>query len=89
MPRYSFHPTYCRYSIFDRRKFPLIWRIKRMPKTKTLKVSIFRSPANEQFYFHIRAKNGKIVCASESYKSKQACLKTVRMLMEAKLIFKA
>lgn len=32
---------------------------------------------NKQFHFHLRAPNNKIVMVSETYKSKQACLKSL------------
>lgn len=37
------------------------------------KFQIFRSTANNQFYFRLRAKNGEIILASESYTTKQSC----------------
>ena len=35
--------------------------------TKSGKLEIFKTPANNQFYFHIISRNGRIICASETY----------------------
>lgn len=32
----------------------------------------------KEWRFRLRAKNGKIICSSEGYKSKQSCLKGIR-----------
>lgn len=36
-------------------------------KTKSGALEIFKSDANDQFYFHIKSRNGRILCASETY----------------------
>jgi len=35
------------------------------------------------FYFHVQAKNRKIICASEGYNTKQSALKTIKLLQGA------
>ena len=40
----------------------------------TAKFEVFKSPKNDQFYFHLKAGNGKITLSSEGYTTKQACL---------------
>ena len=32
-----------------------------------MKIKLFRSPKNRQWYFHIVGRNGKIIAASEGY----------------------
>ncbi len=38
---------------------------------------------NKQFHFHLRAPNNKIVMVSETYKSKQAALKSLNAIQNA------
>jgi len=38
------------------------------------KFKYFRSGINGDWYFHLVAGNGKIICQSEGYTRKQACL---------------
>ena len=44
-----------------------------------MKFEILKSK-NKQFYFVLKAKNGEVVSTSETYKSKQACKKTIRLI---------
>lgn len=37
------------------------------------KFQIFKSPANGEYYYRLRAKNGEIVLSGEGYKTKQTC----------------
>lgn len=37
------------------------------------KFQIFKSAANYQYYFRLRAKNGEIILSSEGYSTKQSC----------------
>ena len=45
-----------------------------------MKAEIFKSEENSKWYFHIVARNGKIVAQSQGYKSKKGALKGVRAL---------
>lgn len=38
------------------------------------KFQIFKSSANGQFYFHLRAGNGEMILSGEGYTTKQSCL---------------
>ncbi|MEO0554256.1 MAG: YegP family protein [Bacteroidota bacterium] len=42
------------------------------------KFQIFKSTANGQFYFRLRAMNGEIILASEGYTTKQGCLNGIQ-----------
>jgi uncharacterized protein YegP (UPF0339 family) len=57
-----------------------------MSKQRTLRIKFFRSLVNEQFYFHIKASNGKLVVQSEGYKTKQAAQKTAKLIAAAKFV---
>lgn len=35
---------------------------------------IFKSEADQHWYWHLEAANGEILCASEGYASKQMCM---------------
>jgi uncharacterized protein len=35
--------------------------------------NIFKSPVNNQFYYHLKAANGEIILSGEGYTTKQAC----------------
>lgn len=37
------------------------------------KFELFKSDANKQYYFHLKAGNGKITLSSEGYVAKQSC----------------
>jgi len=37
------------------------------------KFQIFKSSANSEYYYRLRAKNGEIVLSGEGYKTKQGC----------------
>ena len=82
--------SHCRTNIFSNETRPCIYKIllprKPMAKSKTLRIEFFRSPVNEQFYFHIKAANGKLVVQSEGYKTKQACQKTASLIAAAKFV---
>jgi uncharacterized protein YegP (UPF0339 family) len=43
-----------------------------------MKLKIFKGK-NNQYYFHIVSRNGKIVAQSEGYKSRQSVLKTAKL----------
>jgi len=38
---------------------------------------IKRSKKNGQFYFALKAKNGKVICQSEGYKTRAGCVKGI------------
>ena len=42
------------------------------------KFQVFRSTANNQFYFRLRAKNGEIILGSEGYTTKNSCLEGIK-----------
>lgn len=46
---------------------------------KTMKFEILKSK-NKQFYFVLKAKNGEVILTSETYKSKQACKDTIKVI---------
>ena len=46
---------------------------------RTMKFEILKAK-NKQFYFVLKAKNGEIVATSETYKSKQACIDTIKLI---------
>ena len=35
---------------------------------------------NKQWYFVLKAENGEVVLTSETYKSKQACIDTIKLI---------
>jgi uncharacterized protein YegP (UPF0339 family) len=35
---------------------------------------------DKQFYFHLKAKNGKVILQSEGYKHRGACLKAIKSI---------
>jgi len=41
------------------------------------KFEVFKSAANRQFYFRLKAENGEIVLSSEGYTRKSSCLDTI------------
>lgn len=41
------------------------------------KFIIFRSPINEQWYFHFLSRNGKIIAQSEGYKRQKSAFNAV------------
>jgi len=41
---------------------------------------IFKSEKNGQYYFHLVARNGKSVAASEGYKRKASAVKTLKSI---------
>jgi uncharacterized protein YegP (UPF0339 family) len=47
---------------------------------KHAKFEIFESEENGQFYFHLKAKNGEIICQSEGYTTKSAALKGIESI---------
>ena len=44
------------------------------------KVEIRKTLTGRQWYFRVKSSNGKILCCSEIYNSRQACLKGVYSL---------
>ena len=44
---------------------------------------IIKNSKNDQFYFVFRAKNGQILCSSETYKAKQSVYKGITSLVSA------
>lgn len=46
-----------------------------------MKIQYFQS--NYQWYFHIRARNGKIIAQSEGYRRKSSCLRTIEIFTHA------
>lgn len=46
---------------------------------KRMKFEILKAK-NKQFYFVLKSKNGEIVATSETYKSKQACIDTIKLI---------
>jgi uncharacterized protein YegP (UPF0339 family) len=43
-----------------------------------MKIHVFQG-VNQQWYFHIKGRNGKIIVPSEGYKTKQSCIKTAKL----------
>lgn len=50
-------------------------------------IHTFKSEENGQYYFHVKAKNGKIVAQSEGYKSKASLRKGIEALKKAVLAY--
>lgn len=48
-----------------------------------MKIEILKSKG--QYYFRIRAKNGKILCHSEKYKRKNSCVKSAKSICDANI----
>lgn len=48
--------------------------------TKPLRLVLFKSIANHQWYFHIKSANNKIIASSEGYKTKRAAVRTANLL---------
>lgn len=46
---------------------------------KKFRITLFQG-TNAQWYFHIRARNHKIIAQSEGYKTRASALKTIRVL---------
>jgi len=44
---------------------------------KRFKFVVWKSPYDKQWHFHVTASNGRIIAASEGYKSRAACVGTV------------
>ena len=49
-------------------------------KPKQARFKVFHG--RKGWFFHLRAKNGKIVLASESYTTQRACVKTVKTIQK-------
>ena len=45
-----------------------------------MKINVFKSPITRQWYFHIQARNGKIIAQSEGYKRRQSLYDTLKLL---------
>lgn len=43
-----------------------------------MKFHVFKAPSNGNWYFDLRARNGRIVLQSEGYKRKGGCLKAIK-----------
>jgi uncharacterized protein YegP (UPF0339 family) len=54
------------------------YRINR--KHQMTKFIVFRSPINEQWYFHFLAANGKILAQSEGYQRQSSVTKAIKAL---------
>lgn len=48
-----------------------------------LRIEYWLSQANHQWYFHVKARNGKIVAQSEGYKRFRSCEKTTELFKSA------
>lgn len=46
-----------------------------------MKIRYFKSKVNGKFYFHIRARNGRIIAASQGYKTLSNLSRTVNRIM--------
>lgn len=47
-----------------------------------MKYEIFRTDAGE-FFFHLKATNGKVILASEGYKEKRNALKAIKAIQKS------
>jgi len=47
-----------------------------------MKINIFKSVKDGQWYFHIVARNGEIVAQSEGYKRRQSAIDTVDAILK-------
>ena len=45
-----------------------------------MKIVVFCSPVNRQWYFRMVARNGRTVAQSEGYKKRESAMKTARLL---------
>ena len=45
-----------------------------------MKFHVFQSTQNHQWYFHLRARNGKIIAQSEGYSRQQNAIEAVRKI---------
>jgi Domain of unknown function (DUF1508). len=52
-----------------------------------MKVVIFKSKTNGQWYFHVTSKNNKIIAQSEGYKRKSSAVKTACKLFHSSIPF--
>lgn len=46
------------------------------------KFTIYRSSANYQYYYRLRARNGEIILSGEGYTTKQSCLNGIASVKE-------
>jgi len=53
------------------------------------KFEIFKSEKNHQFYFRLKASNGRIILQSEGYKTKASCLAAVKSVKKYATVEKA
>lgn len=51
-------------------------------KPFNMKIEIFKSEKNSQFYFRIKARNGKIIAQSEGYNHKRNVHQTIKSLQK-------
>jgi len=54
-----------------------------MKKTRTGKFVHWYDTLSGQHYFHLKASNGRIVCQSEGYNTKRACLNGIDAVIAA------
>ena len=45
-----------------------------------MKIELFKSDTNGEWYFRVRAKNGQVIAASEGYKNRLDALQTAKSL---------
>lgn len=48
---------------------------------RTVKLEIFQSERNREWYFHVRAANSKIVLSSEGYKKRASAVKSAHNIL--------
>lgn len=51
-----------------------------MAKHHKMKFEFWRGKLDHQWYWHLKAGNGRIVAQSEGYKRRKGCLDTIRLL---------
>lgn len=51
---------------------------------KNPKFQVFKGK-DDQYYFHLKALNGEIICSGEGYTTKQNCLKGIHAIKEIAL----
>lgn len=48
-----------------------------------MKIEVFRGKGKKKlWYFHLKADNGRILCASEGYTRKESAIKAITRIME-------
>ena len=46
-------------------------------ETNMQRFEYWKSDKNDKWYFHLRAVNNEVICASQGYKTKQNCIKGI------------